>query len=53
VFHPRCSRKLGDICEREAPPCVDAGDGHTIRCHIPLDSLRALAVQRRSGHHDG
>jgi peptide/nickel transport system ATP-binding protein len=46
AFHPRCPRKLGDICEREAPPCVDAGDGHVIRCHIPLDTLRALCARR-------
>ena len=52
VFHPRCPRKLGEICERETPPCVDAGDGHTIRCHIPLDTLHALAAQRRARHGD-
>lgn len=38
-FHTRCPRKLGAICEREAPPWRDAGDGHFIRCHIPVDEL--------------
>jgi peptide/nickel transport system ATP-binding protein len=38
-FHTRCPRKLGAICEQEAPPLRDAGDGHVIRCHIPLDDL--------------
>jgi peptide/nickel transport system ATP-binding protein len=38
-FQTRCPRKLGPICETEAPPMRVAGDGHTIRCHIPLDDL--------------
>jgi peptide/nickel transport system ATP-binding protein len=42
VFHTRCPRKLGAICETEAPPCRDAGNHHTIHCHIPVDALRAL-----------
>jgi peptide/nickel transport system ATP-binding protein len=42
VFHTRCPRKLGELCEREVPPCRDAGDGHAIHCHIPVDELRAL-----------
>jgi peptide/nickel transport system ATP-binding protein len=42
VFHTRCPRKIGAICESEAPPCRDAGDGHLIHCHIPVDELRAM-----------
>lgn len=41
-FHTRCPRKLGAICESEAPPYRDAGDGHFIRCHIPVDELAVL-----------
>ena len=41
-FHTRCPRKLGAICEVEAPPYRDAGDGHFIRCHIPVEELAAL-----------
>ncbi|MBK9750577.1 MAG: ABC transporter ATP-binding protein [Chloroflexi bacterium] len=41
-FHTRCPRKLGAICETEAPPNRDAGDGHMIRCHIPVDELVRL-----------
>jgi peptide/nickel transport system ATP-binding protein len=41
-FHTRCPRKLGAICEHEAPPWRDAGNGHSIRCHIPIDDLIAL-----------
>jgi len=45
VFHTRCPRKLGAICEQQDPPFNDAGDAHRIRCHIPVDELRVL--QRR------
>ena len=39
VFHTRCPRKLGSICEREEPPLIDAGPEHGIRCHIPAAEL--------------
>jgi peptide/nickel transport system ATP-binding protein len=39
VFHTRCPRKLGSICEREEPPLIDADPGHAIRCHIPAAQL--------------
>jgi peptide/nickel transport system ATP-binding protein len=42
VFHPRCPRKVGEICEREEPPLAEVEPGHTMRCHIPLDELRRL-----------
>jgi peptide/nickel transport system ATP-binding protein len=38
-FHTRCPRKIGAICEEEEPPWRDAGSGHAIRCHIPIDEL--------------
>jgi peptide/nickel transport system ATP-binding protein len=38
VFHTRCPRKLGDICETTAPLLEDF-DGHAIRCHIPRSQL--------------
>ncbi|MFI5020601.1 MAG: dipeptide ABC transporter ATP-binding protein [Alphaproteobacteria bacterium] len=41
-FAGRCPRKLGEICEREAPPLRDAGAGHIIACHIPLEELRRV-----------
>jgi peptide/nickel transport system ATP-binding protein len=37
-FASRCPRKLGPICDQEAPPLRKAG-GHVIACHIPLDDL--------------
>ncbi|WP_250483152.1 ABC transporter ATP-binding protein [Caballeronia sp. GaOx3] len=47
VFHTRCPRKIGAICETETPPCRDASDGHAIHCHIPIDELRTLQRQER------
>ncbi len=45
VFHTRCPRKLGAICETTEPPLADAEPGHAIRCHIPLEELRRLQVR--------
>ncbi|MDR5778623.1 ABC transporter ATP-binding protein [Caballeronia sp. LZ065] len=45
VFHTRCPRKIGTICETETPPCRNAGNDHAIHCHIPVEELRTL--QRR------
>lgn len=39
VFHTRCPRRLGAVCEREEPALAPAGDGHLIRCHIPAAEL--------------
>ena len=44
-FHPRCPRKVGPICEVEAPPLAVAGQGHAIACHIPPDELRRLQAR--------
>lgn len=41
-FHTRCPRKYGAVCETELPPWQEAGTQHWIRCHIPLQELRAL-----------
>jgi peptide/nickel transport system ATP-binding protein len=46
-FHTRCPRRAllpdgGRICETMVPPWRDAGQGHRIFCHIPLEQLRAL-----------
>ena len=42
VFHTRCPRKIGAICETTEPPLAEAEAGHAIRCHIPLDELERL-----------
>ncbi|MBL6928643.1 MAG: ABC transporter ATP-binding protein [Rhodospirillales bacterium] len=41
-FQTRCPRKLGPLCETEAPPSRDAGDGHVIACHMELTGLRQV-----------
>jgi peptide/nickel transport system ATP-binding protein len=49
VFHTRCPRKLGTVCETTEPPLEEAEDGHLMRCHIPLEDLRRLqAVEDES-----
>ncbi|MCC8394173.1 ABC transporter ATP-binding protein [Paraburkholderia sp. MMS20-SJTR3] len=64
VFHTRCPRKLGAICEQQDPPFVDAGDAgdsgdaaqasvHRIRCHIPVATLRELQRAAREHGNDG
>lgn len=47
-FHTRCPRKIGPICEAEAPPLRDAGDGHLIRCHILIDELITMQTEARA-----
>jgi peptide/nickel transport system ATP-binding protein len=44
VFHTRCPRKLGAVCEREEPPLAEAGEAHAIRCHIPAAELAAAQL---------
>ncbi|HWA81610.1 MAG TPA: ABC transporter ATP-binding protein, partial [Acetobacteraceae bacterium] len=47
VFHTRCPRKLGTICEREEP-ALDRFGEHAIRCHIPRALLPRAAMARES-----
>ncbi len=49
VFHTRCHRKLGAICEQQEPPLVEVGEGHVMSCHIPVDELRRLQGKERRG----
>jgi peptide/nickel transport system ATP-binding protein len=42
VFHTRCHRKIGAVCEEQAPPLVEVEPGHLMACHIPIDELRRL-----------
>jgi peptide/nickel transport system ATP-binding protein len=42
VFHTRCPRKLGAICEETEPPLVEVEGSHHMRCHIPIEELRRL-----------
>jgi peptide/nickel transport system ATP-binding protein len=47
VFHTRCPRKWGSICEQEEPPLKEVEPGHFMRCHIPLEELRRLQLGER------
>lgn len=33
-FHPRCSRKVAGLCDRDEPPHLDLGGGHSVRCAL-------------------
>jgi peptide/nickel transport system ATP-binding protein len=44
VFHTRCPRRIGEICDTEEPPLTEVESGHFMRCHIPIDELRRLQV---------
>jgi peptide/nickel transport system ATP-binding protein len=43
-FATRCPRKVGAICDTDPPPLREAGDGHFIACHIPLERLRSFGA---------
>jgi len=45
-FHTRCLRKLGEICEQDAPPWREVSPTHSIRCHIPPEELGARQRER-------
>jgi len=40
VFHTRCPRKIGRVCEDQEPPLLARDEaGHAIRCHLPTSGL--------------
>ncbi|HPL30362.1 MAG TPA: ATP-binding cassette domain-containing protein, partial [Anaerolineae bacterium] len=41
-FHTRCPFKIGELCEREAPPERDLGQGHHICCHLAPERLQEI-----------
>ncbi len=41
-FHTRCPRKIGPICEQEAPPCRGGTEGHRVYCHIDMEQLQSV-----------
>jgi peptide/nickel transport system ATP-binding protein len=47
VFHTRCPRKVGAICEETEPPLVEVEGNHLMRCHIPIEELRQLQEKER------
>jgi peptide/nickel transport system ATP-binding protein len=49
VFHTRCPRRLGEICETEEPPLAEVESRHVMRCHIPIEELRRLQLSEPAG----
>ena len=44
-FQTRCPRKADvpdDLCETELPALRDMGGGHQIKCHLPMEALKAM-----------
>ena len=44
-FAPRCTRKIGPVCENEPPPRRDFERAHYLTCHIPPHDLMDLALR--------
>ena len=42
VFHTRCPRYIGDICQQEEPELKEVEPGHFWRCHYSVEELREL-----------
>jgi peptide/nickel transport system ATP-binding protein len=42
-FRNRCPHRVQGLCDKETPPWQDLGDGHRIRCHVPVAELSAAA----------
>jgi peptide/nickel transport system ATP-binding protein len=41
-FAARCPRHLGLVCDTSPAPIQNAGPHHTIRCHIPIETLATV-----------
>ena len=54
-FQTRCRHKEdvpGGLCDKETPPLVDLGGGHSIKCHLDssrLDAMEAVISFHKSG----
>jgi len=46
VFHTRCPRRVGAICDEVEPPLLEVEREHQMRCHIPVEELRSLQAKR-------
>jgi peptide/nickel transport system ATP-binding protein len=44
-FTDRCPWKVGPICHEVDPPWQTTGNGHMLRCHIPLEELTRRAAE--------
>ncbi|MDH3664219.1 MAG: ABC transporter ATP-binding protein [Alphaproteobacteria bacterium] len=41
-FQTRCPRKIGKICEEQAPPIREFDNGHRITCHLDVAELEKM-----------
>jgi peptide/nickel transport system ATP-binding protein len=48
-FQRRCPRKIGEICNVDAPPWQQSTQGHSIRCHHTIQDLEALQLDDLAG----
>jgi len=44
VFHTRCPRKIGEICETTEPELIQRRGDHAIRCHLTRDEMGRVAT---------
>ena len=41
-FHPRCPFAIADLCDREEPPDVEQGKGHSVACWLYPSGARTV-----------
>ena len=46
-FHPRCPYVM-EVCPREVPRLLPTTPGHTVACHLPVSTRRAIGSEVRS-----
>jgi peptide/nickel transport system ATP-binding protein len=47
-FHPRCTfsdQVAGGRCSVELPELLQAGEGHLVRCHLPIEIRKSLSAE--------
>ena len=44
VFHTRCPRYIGPICDDQEPPLLERDTGHAIRCHHATGDLGRVKI---------
>ncbi len=43
-FHPRCPKRLGEVCARVEPGWFGVGTGHEVACHLYADAPAGAVV---------
>ena len=46
VFHTRCPRYIGPICDEREPAFIERESGHAIRCHLALADMGREPVEQ-------